>query len=86
MRFTGGKREQKWFKRSLRFEDQVIGDGTMEVSVSDRSVLKSDVYYDEPKNLKEIDKHPDKEAIKSSTEKVGQQLMDMTLKSWSGVD
>ena len=50
----------------------MTGDGTTEVPVPDTSVLKSDVYDDEPKNLKEIEKHRDKEAIKSSAEKVVQ--------------
>ena len=49
----------------------------MEVPVPDMSILKADVVYDdEPKNLKELERHPEK-AIISSSEKEVQRLIDI---------
>ncbi len=42
------------------------------------SILKSEVVYDdEPKNPKELDRHPDKQVIMSSAQKEVKQLIDM---------
>ena len=50
----------------------------MEVPVPAMSISKSEVVYDdEPKNPKELDRHPDKQAIMSSAQKEVQQLIDM---------
>jgi hypothetical protein len=50
----------------------------MEVPVPAMSILKSEVVYDdEPKNPKELARHPDKQAIMSSAQKEVQQLIDM---------
>ena len=61
-----------WYDRgkAYRAEEQVVGDGTMEVPVPAMSLLKSEeVYDDEPTNTKELDRHPDKQAIMSSAQK-----------------
>ena len=48
------------------------------IPVPDMSILKEDVvYHDEPKNLKELERHPEKKAIISSSEKEVQQWIDM---------
>ena len=57
---------ERWYGRekAYRAEEQVVGDGTMEVPVPAMSLLKSEVVYDdEPKNPKELDWHPVKQAI-----------------------
>jgi len=66
------KAYERWYGRekAYRAEEQVVGDGTMEVPVPAMSLLKSEVVYDdEPKNPKELDRHPDKQAIMSSAQK-----------------
>jgi len=71
---------ERWYGREkvYRAEEQIVGDGTMEVPVPAMSILKSEVVYDdEPKNPKELDRHPDKPAIMSSAQKEVQQLIDM---------
>jgi hypothetical protein len=63
---------EHWYGReeAYRTEDQVVGDGTMEVPAPAMSLLKSEVVYDdEPKNPKELERHPDKPAIISSAQK-----------------
>ena len=71
---------ERWYRREkvYRAEDQVVGDGTIEVPVPAMSLLKSEVVYDdEPKNQKELERHPEKPAIISSAQKEVQQLIDM---------
>ncbi len=63
---------ERWYgmEKAYRAEEQVVGDGTIEVPVPAMSLLKSEVVYDdEPKNPKELDRHPDKQAIMSSAQK-----------------
>ncbi len=63
---------ERWYGREkvYRTEEQIVGDGTMEVPVPAMSILKSEVVYDdEPKNPKQLDRHPDKQTIMSSTQK-----------------
>jgi cyclophilin family peptidyl-prolyl cis-trans isomerase len=63
---------ERWYdgEKVYRTENQVVGDGTMEVPVPVMSVLKSEVVYDdEPKNQMELERHPEKPMIISSTQK-----------------
>jgi hypothetical protein len=52
----------------------------MEVPVPVMSLLKSEVVYDdEPKNQKELERHPEKSVIISSSQKEVYQLIDMQI-------
>ncbi len=63
---------EHWYgqEKVYRTEDQVVGDGTKEVSVPSMSLLKSEVvFHDDPENQKDLERYPEKPPIISSTQK-----------------